>query len=316
MEFSEDKLPYNYKEVTEYILSVASDPEVGEVIDPTEIVYIDGTKAEFATLSDYIDGIKALSILDGVSPNTVGEIKYRYTGPAAQRFFCKTLKALNKIYSREDITRMNNFNPGFGPGGTNNYSVFDYKGSVNCRHYWEQMFVFNKDGKQVVVSLGPAEGLAGQSNNEDYQSPTGSVPNNASLRFWAFSADEKRVITGPAMIPSSLIVRKDEKGNPFHVYFTAETIEKIARKFLADNNTHNTDINHDNNVVTQNTLLESWIVEDPEKDKASYLGFDVPKGTWMVSYKINDEETWQKIKAGEINGFSVTGNFLEKLQNG
>ena len=64
-------------------------------------------------------------------------------------------------------------------------------------------------------------------------------------------------------------------------------------------------------VTTENTLLESWIVEDPEMDKSKTLGFNVPEGSWMVSYKINNQETWNKIKDGTINGFSIAGNFIE-----
>ena len=60
-------------------------------------------------------------------------------------------------------------------------------------------------------------------------------------------------------------------------------------------------------------LLESWIVSDPENDKSNSLGFNVPKDSWMVSYKINNAETWQKIKSGELSGFSVAGDFAEKL---
>ena len=85
-------------------------------------------------------------------------------------------------------------------------------------------------------------------------------------------------------------------------------------KFLEENKQHNTDINHDDKISNENTLLESWIVNDPEMDKSATLGFNVPKGTWMVSYKINNKETWQKIKNGELNGFSITGNFIEKAQ--
>ena len=47
-------------------------------------------------------------------------------------------------------------------------------------------------------------------------------------------------------------------------------------------------------------------------DKAKSLGFNVPSGTWMTSYKINDDETWNKIKDGELNGYSIAGNFIEK----
>ena len=87
---------------------------------------------------------------------------------------------------------------------------------------------------------------------------------------------------------------------------------EIAKKFFEYNKQNNTDVNHDDAVTTQNTLLESWIVEDPKMDKSKAMGFDVPKGTWMTSYKINDQATWDKIKSGDLNGFSIAGNFIEK----
>jgi len=305
----------------EHVLKIAA--EVGEPFDPEEIVYVDITKSDFATLGEYLRGIQALDILSNLPEGELdkeADIRYRYAGPSAQRSFCTTLKAVNRMYTREQITLMNNVNTPFGHN-RQSYSVFKYKGGPNCRHFWESLAVYRSGGQQVIVSLGPVRGngeereLAGKSNNDDTPSPEGSVRNNAYFNSqWAFSSDEKQIVTGPAMIPLQLIARRDEKDNLFHVYFSEETIEKISKKFLSDNNTHNTDINHDNNIVTSNTLLESWIVEDPEKDKAAALGFNVPKGTWMTSYKINDKETWNKIKNGELNGFSVTGSFLEKLQ--
>jgi len=309
MAFSEERDDFE-----EHVLKIAS--EVGEPMNPEDVIYLDGSKAEFATVSDYLQGARALDALEGLDPSTPAQLRYRYAGPAGQRTFCATLKALNRTYSREDITRMNRFNPGFGANGTASYSVFEYKGGPNCRHYWEELVQFNNGTKNVLISLGPATGDAGQSNNSDDRSPAGSVSNNAYLmsKAWSFSSDDEMIVTGPAMIPNALIPRKDEMGNLFHVYFSKETVKNIAKKFLQDNNTHNTDINHDDNVVTENTLLESWIVENPDMDKSTALGFNVPEGTWMTSYKINNEETWQKIKAGELNGFSVTGNFLEIVQ--
>ena len=310
MAFSEERDDFE-----EHVLKIAS--EVGEPMNPEDVIYLDGSKAEFATVSDYLQGARALDALEGLDPSTPAQLRYRYAGPAGQRTFCATLKALNRTYSREDITRMNRFNPGFGARGTASYSVFEYKGGPNCRHYWEELVQFNNGTKNVLISLGPATGDAGQSNNSDDRSPSGSVSNNAYLmsKAWSFSSDDEMIVTGPAMIPNALIPRKDEMGNLFHVYFSKETVKNIAKKFLQDNNTHNTDINHDDNVVTENTLLESWIVENPDMDKSTALGFNVPEGTWMTSYKINNEETWQKIKAGELNGFSVTGNFLEIVQS-
>ena len=309
--FSDDNAK---KQFNEHVLKIARSS--GEVIDPESVIYIDGRMKEFATVADYLDGARALNALEDLDPSTPAEMRYRYAGPAGQRTFCATLKALNRTYSREDITRMNRFNPGFGPRGSNSYSVFEYKGGPNCNHYWESMVKFNNGTRDVLVSLGPAAGDAGETNNSSEPSPDGSVSNNAYLmsKHWSFSTDDQMIVTGPAMIPLALIPRKDELGNTFHVYFSKDTVQMIAKKFLEDNNTHNTDINHDDNIVNENTLLETWIVDDPKMDKATGLGFDVPAGTWMTSYKINNEDTWNKIKAGELNGFSVTGNFLEIVQ--
>jgi hypothetical protein len=58
-------------------------------------------------------------------------------------------------------------------------------------------------------------------------------------------------------------------------------------------------------------VYESWIVED-EHDKAIMkYGYDVPVGTWMVSMQVEDMATWQRVKNGELKGFSVEGVFEE-----
>jgi len=285
-------------------LKLAKSEEWGARLNENTI-YIDGTKEQFETVGEVAQGIRALEIINDLTERP--ETFYRYRGNTGgnSRNFCRAMVALDKIYSQEDLLAMSRLalQPGMGPNGANTYNIFEYKGGVNCKHYWEELDVFERNGRRVIIGKGPAPGnpgeIAGPSNN-----------------YWRFSSDEKQIVTGPAMIPNQLILRQDELGNYFHVYFSKETINKIAKKFLADNNTHNTDINHDNKVITNNTLLESWIVSNPEMDKAKGLGFSVPEGTWMVSYKINEKQTWDKIKSGELNGFSVTGNFIEKLQNG
>jgi hypothetical protein len=62
------------------------------------------------------------------------------------------------------------------------------------------------------------------------------------------------------------------------------------------------------------TAVESWIVEDTEKDKSKLYGFDVPVGTWMLSMKVNNDKVWDEVKKGNVKGFSIEGNFADKLQ--
>jgi len=287
------------------MIEMAAQVDFGETLDYTNTIEITQSQANFADLTDTLKAIIGLDILGRKDPSEEGEIKYRYSGPTAQRDFCKAMMRLKKVYTKSEVERMSGLNPGFGPRGASTYDIFKYKGGPNCQHYWEQVRVFREDRKTVVVSEGPATGLAGEDPD--------SMRNHGYLMStWNFSDDDQMVITGPAMTPNTLIPRRDIDNNTFHVYFSEDTIQKISKKFFEYNKMNNTDVNHDDDVVIDNTLLESWIVEDPEMDKSKAMGFEVPKGTWMVSYKINDDSTWQKIKAGELNGFSIAGQFIEK----
>jgi len=304
------------------VLEFASRPDVGEVLDIATTTFVSLAQQEFETVTEFLRGIDALDILSqlsGSGSQQVPEPSYRYTGPGAQRNFCRALMALNKIYTRAEINMMDGVNFGFGPNGSNFYSIFDYKGGVNCQHYWEQLRVFRTaGGRNIVISEGPAAGLAGESCNSSEPSPTGYVRNNARLSSeWTFAADEdQQIITGPAMRPWQMIPRKDEKtGEIFHVYFSADTVKKLSEKFLREHKQHLTDINHSMNPNEENTLIESWIVEDPEMDKSVALGFKPAKGDWYTSYKINNPETWKQIKEGKLNGFSIAGQFIERTTN-
>ena len=51
-------------------------------------------------------------------------------------------------------------------------------------------------------------------------------------------------------------------------------------------------------------------MEDPNNDKANFLGLaGIKAGCWVVTYKVDDDELLAKIKAGEVRGFSIQGNF-------
>ncbi len=221
------------------------------------------------------------------------------------------MQRLQKLYTWEELKEMGRRVGNDMPlhGTPREFNLIDWKGGPNCKHFWEEVQVFKKEGRTaMMISKGPAAGQMGKSNHS--RSDKGYY--DMSFKF---AEEEQQVLIGPAMIPQQLIARRDTLGNIFHVYFTKETIKKIAEKFLRENKHNNTDVNHDDDVTTNNTLLESWIIEDPQYDKSAKYGYNLPAGTWMVSYKINDEETWQKIKQGQIKGFSVAGNFIEKAVN-
>jgi hypothetical protein len=130
-----------------------------------------------------------------------------------------------------------------------------------------------------------------------------------------FAADnEKHIVLGPAMVPDQKIFRKDDLGNPYYVFFSPETIKMIAEKYMRNKYIDNNDEMHNGKAVKDVYVIESWIKED-ENDKSNKYGFaDLPVGTWFVSMKINNPNVWDKVKKGELNGFSVSGYFEEVAQ--
>jgi hypothetical protein len=84
------------------------------------------------------------------------------------------------------------------------------------------------------------------------------------------------------------------------------------KKFMKEARTKETNQDHEANRSAGTYIYESWIVEDPEKDKANLLyGFSVPAGTWMTSMQVEDSAVWKRIKNGELRGFSIEGNFAD-----
>lgn len=127
-----------------------------------------------------------------------------------------------------------------------------------------------------------------------------------------FSDDEKHIVTGPVLIPEKKILRYDNSGEPFYVWFSKETIEELSQTFLRDDKNRAWNLQHEQD-TNDVYITESWIVNNSELDKAKALGFEVPDGTWMASAKIENEDIWNRIKNNELRGFSIDGMFkIEK----
>lgn len=121
-----------------------------------------------------------------------------------------------------------------------------------------------------------------------------------------FFNEEQMIITGAALVPDLKIYRNDlGNGEEGYVYFTKETIKQISEKFFRDlTPVQSTTLEHQEN-TDQLKLIESWIIDDETYDKAYKFDKDLPVGTWMLSYKVTDNELWEQIKDGTYNGFSV-----------
>lgn len=117
-----------------------------------------------------------------------------------------------------------------------------------------------------------------------------------------FQDDEKHVVLGPVMIPNKPIYRyyKDQE---FEVVFEPEVIEQMAFDFLKNKRESDITLDHETD-VNEVSVVESWL-KTSESDKSNAYGYNLPIGTWFVSMKVNNIDLWQKIKSGEVKGFSI-----------
>ena len=121
---------------------------------------------------------------------------------------------------------------------------------------------------------------------------------------------DKRILMGPALIPDRKIYRRNGE-EEYYIFFSKDTVRKASELFLARGNQNNSTLEHQYD-LNGLSVVESWIVEDPQKDKSLLYNLNVPEGTWMVAVKVNNEEVWQEfVKTGKVKGFSIEGYFSD-----
>jgi len=130
--------------------------------------------------------------------------------------------------------------------------------------------------------------------------------------MFAATDNEQQMLVGPILIPEKKILRVDGEGQPYHVYFTKETVKKIAQNYLMKKYTDKATLEHDMSIKGVH-LVESWIKEG-KLDKSNSYGLNVPEGTWMGMFKIVDPKIWKDyVKTGKVRGLSIEGIFSHNL---
>lgn len=113
---------------------------------------------------------------------------------------------------------------------------------------------------------------------------------------------DKKIVTSVALLADTPIKRIDDYGNLYYVVFNKEIIGKLVNKFFKDDLIKSVNINHFED-TDKAYLIESYFVNEELGIKPK--GIHCTDGSWIVSYKILDDNLWNDIKEGKLNGFSV-----------
>lgn len=125
--------------------------------------------------------------------------------------------------------------------------------------------------------------------------------------------DKKKILMGVIMKPNKKIYRYDEETKEeYEVFFSEQTVRRASELYFKNNKQRNFNVEHNSDDVLEAYLVESWIVEDPEKDKSAVYNLGAEKGDWVGTMKFEDDAQYQKsLENG--TGFSLEGVFSEKV---
>lgn len=123
-----------------------------------------------------------------------------------------------------------------------------------------------------------------------------------------FMDDKQHIITGCALRADFPIYRNNINGQPGYILFTKDIIKALVLKYSKEQKLNTVSLHHNGQNVDGCTLIESYIIDrehgiNPEQFK------DVEDGSWIVSFKIENQSVWESIESKEVKGFSVEGLF-------
>lgn len=143
----------------------------------------------------------------------------------------------------------------------------------------------------------------------------GMAFNSHAVAPMSFSDHVKMRVVAPAMIPMNIYRMDEDTEEEYDVQFSAEVIEQIHAKFMLNLQNKNIfNLEHNQDKIVPAYILEAWIVDNPETDKAfTTYGIEVPKGTLMLTSQITDREYYDAlVESGQV-GYSVEGFLGMKL---
>ena len=146
-------------EIAEELIALGTDPPSGYIlIDSYEVDYENDDAENEELVKITAHELASTGRAQAMRPSEQDETnyagvtfmtRYRYKGRAStEREFCKKMIAADKLYRKEDIEAMEDkaVNRGWGPYGTDYYSIWLYKGGGNCYHFWQKEVYINAKG--------------------------------------------------------------------------------------------------------------------------------------------------------------------------
>lgn len=122
--------------------------------------------------------------------------------------------------------------------------------------------------------------------------------------------NSKHIITGVVCLADTPIYRYNERMGEYYVVFTKETIEKMVEKFAKMDLFKSVNLQHDDEQFVDGIYMIESYITNKERGINPVEFSNIPDGSWIASYKVENDELWSEIINGnKLNGFSLQGMF-------
>lgn len=135
-------------------------------------------------------------------------------------------------------------------------------------------------------------------------------------KAFAIQDEERRIISGPLMVANQKIHRNDPELGEYEVFFSPETITKIAIKLAKKGFHNNVNLMHNSDMQVPGVTLFEIFQSDKSRGIMPIKGFeDLADGSLFGSMYVENDVAWKYVKDNLIKGFSVEGNFGMKKKD-
>lgn len=149
----------------------------------------------------------------------------------------------------------------------------------------------------------PRRGRFMRKTSGDFVAKADSASVSWSVEFSKIDSDKREVFGWASVVELDGKPVVDRQGD----WITPDEIEKAAYKYVMDSRKGGHQHRREGDAPFHASDMIESIVFTPEKIAKMGLPDDFPVG-WWVGYKVRDDDTWTKVKKGDVTGFSIHGS--------
>lgn len=121
--------------------------------------------------------------------------------------------------------------------------------------------------------------------------------------------EERHLVRGVIMRADYPLFRRDDNYGEYYVIYRADTIRRMAEKYLAESRQNDVNVMHEDGSDVEGVRMVQWFIKDTAAG-ISPEGFgDIEDGSLFAEYHVTNADVWDSIKDGTYKGFSLEGVF-------